>query len=495
MSAGGVAHHPGGDAPAPRPAPDPARAMAVREAAWRAGAGIYLGQAGGGWAWAGPERSTLVLGPSRSGKTSSLVIPNVLAAPGAVVSTSTKPDVLLATAASRAHAGWPLLYDPSGTVAPPPGVTRVGWSPVAASAAWEGALATADAMVRAAGRGGASWPAGHEHWSERATALLAPLLHAASLDGEPMATVLRWVDRHRGDGAMRILGARLGDDHPATDVLAGIVTTDEREQSGIWSTASGVLGAYRVPAALASTEPPLLDADAFCAGAGTLYVCAAGKQQQFLAPMVVGMLHDVRDAAYRRAARGDAGPPVLLALDEVANIAPVPDLPAMVSEGAGQGLLTLASLQDLSQARRRWGPEAAAFPSLFGTTVVLGGILDMPTLETLSAVAGEVEIPTRTVGASTGPGGRLQTSVSVSTVHRRRLPVDAAGRSLPGAALAIDARNRVGWVGLTPAHATPPWRDLVAPERSRDAPGEPGRLPVRGHERAPVTGSGDGRSR
>ena len=59
---------------------------------------------------------------------------------------------------------------------------------------------------------------------------------------------------------------------------------------------------------------------------------------------------------------GSAGPPTLLALDEVANIAPIPDLPAMVSEGAGQGLLVLACLQDLSQARVRWGRGGRRIP-------------------------------------------------------------------------------------------------------------------------------------
>ncbi len=52
----------------------------------------------------------------------------------------------------------------------------------------------------------------------------------------------------------------------------------------------------------------------------------------------------------------------------------------MVSEGAGQGLLVLACLQDLSQARGRWGPAADGFLSLFGTTVVLQGIADTATL-------------------------------------------------------------------------------------------------------------------
>ena len=59
---------------------------------------IYVGYGRNGWMWAGAQRSTLVLGPPRSGKTSSLVIPNILLSGGAVVSTSTKPDVMLATA-------------------------------------------------------------------------------------------------------------------------------------------------------------------------------------------------------------------------------------------------------------------------------------------------------------------------------------------------------------------------------------------------------------
>jgi type IV secretory pathway TraG/TraD family ATPase VirD4 len=444
-------------------------AEAVRSASVAAGASVYLGAGAGGWAWSGPERATLLLGPSRSGKTSSLVIPNVLAAPGAVVSTSTKPDVLRATAAARAHGGWTLLYDPGGTVDPPAGVVRVGWSPINAARQWDGALAVADAMVAAAQHGGdeSSHTTHDGHWNERAGSLLAPLLHAAALDGVPMEKLLHWVDRHDGSDPLSVLSARVGQDAPPTDVLAGILTTDGREQSGIWSTASGILRAYRSSGALASTEPPYFDADAFCRGAHTLYLCSSGRQQHLWAPLMVGLLSEVRDAAYRRARDGVVGAPVLLALDEAANIAPIPDLPAMVSEGAGQGLLTLASLQDLSQARRRWGRQGDAFLSLFGTTVVLPGIADVPTLQSISTLAGNEEVPTRTVGTGLGHDGRRRPSVSWSTVQRPRLPPDVVGRGSPGTALALDAANRIGWVRLTPAHATHPWRELVAAGRTR----------------------------
>jgi len=323
----------------------------------------------------------------------------------------------------------------------------------------------ADSMAWATRRGDAQAMPGEAHWSERAASLLAPLLHAAALEGEPMATVLHWVDRHDGSPALAALAAHCGDSAPPTDVLAGLVATDSREQSGIWSTTSGILSAYRSSAALASTQPPFLDADAFCEGANTLYLCATGQQQRLFAPLVVGMLSDVRGAAYARAHRGTASPPVVLALDEVANIAPIPDLPAMVTEGAGQGLLTLACLQDLSQARQRWGHQADAFLSLFGTTVVLRGIADIPTLEALSTLAGDAEVPTRTVGTAQGPDGRLHPSVSTSTILRRRLPVDAIARGGAGYAMALDAQNRVGWVMLTPAHTSSPWRELTGVDR------------------------------
>lgn len=114
------------------------------------GMGIFLGSGARGWAWSGCERSTLVLGPSRSGKTSSLIVPNVLVAPGPVLTTSTKADVLRQTASARSEQGWCFLFDPSGTVDAPSGVHRVGWSPVTAATAWDGALRTADAMVRTA---------------------------------------------------------------------------------------------------------------------------------------------------------------------------------------------------------------------------------------------------------------------------------------------------------------------------------------------------------
>lgn len=72
------------------------------------------------------EHAVLVLGPPRSGKTVSIVIPAVVTAPGPVLVTSTKPEVMqLCAATVRARGGRCWLYDPTGTEHPATGVELV----------------------------------------------------------------------------------------------------------------------------------------------------------------------------------------------------------------------------------------------------------------------------------------------------------------------------------------------------------------------------------
>jgi type IV secretion system protein VirD4 len=412
-----------------------------------AGPRLYIGAGVTGWAWAEPEQAVLVLGPPRSGKTTSLAVPNVLAAAGAVVATSTKPDVLTATVAQRSQLGRCWLLDPTGTVSAPAGVTPVRWSPVAACSRWDEALVVARGMVGAARPGAQRGEAGH--WSERAEALLAPLFHAAARAGSDMRVVVRWVLRQDFDSPRAILVGH-GAELPA-DVLAGLAATDTRELSGIWSTAAGVLAAYRSEAALTASASPNIEPASLIAGHDTVYVCAPARQQALAAPIVVAFLDQVRAGAYRAAASGRPSAPVVLALDELANIAPLPDLPALVSEGGGQGVLTLACLQDLSQARVRWGEEAAGFLSLFGTKVCLPGIGDLPTLEHLSRLAGDMDVPQRSTsqGPWWGPGHGAET-VSWAPRRQRRLAPDAISQLPTGSALVLSGREPPSRVRLVP---------------------------------------------
>ena len=425
------------------------------------GSPLYLGAGSRGPAFAQPEQGVLVLGPPRSGKTTSLVIPNVILAPGAVVTTSTKPDVLVATAAERGLMGRCWLFDPAGRTTAPFGVTSLRWSPVPACRDWDTAIRTTRAMSNAAR------PSGHvgesAHWIERAEALLAPLMHAAALSDNGIDQVVSWVNC-RDFGVPRTLLALNGGSQMSFDVLIGLEATEEREQSGIWSTASGVLAAYRSERALAQATQPNFDPQSVAVTADTIYICASGQDQALTAPLVVGLIEQIRSATYETsstAAREGRwpGPPVTLLLDEAANIAPLPDLPAIVSEGGSQGLVTMACFQDLSQARSRWGPVADGFPTLFGVKVVLGGINDMRTLDMISRLAGEFEVPHNSVNRRAWPIGRQHPTITLSTRRQPRLPVDVIANLPPGESILIKGPRPPTLLHLTPWFRTAPFTE------------------------------------
>ena len=444
-------------------APDPL--AAIRDTSASYGHGLYLGMSDEGWVSAHPESCLLVLGPPRSGKSSGLIVPNVVAANGPVVSASTKPDVLNWTMEARRQVGRCWVLAPPGTALPPQ-VVRLRWSPVQAAITWDGAMVVAQNMVEAAAPGRHDEEA--RHFAGRSTTLLAPMLHAAALEDLSMREVMPWVLGRDAAVPQQILarhGAGL-----AADSLGDIRRTDAREQSGIWSWTSQALKAYHTEAGLALTDNPNFDPDAFVRSRDTVYIIGPADQQKLYAPLVVGLVDDVRQAGYVRfheaAAMGVPVPPVLLLLDETKNIAPLPNLPSIVSESGGQGVLVVASFQDLSQARERWGVEAEGFLTLFTTKVVLPGIAEPQTVQNISMLAGPHDRPTysRTVAPSQQIGhlGPIPLMTGPQVSHHygvQKEPVlDPAviHRGAPGRALLLDERGHF-WVHLTPAFAAEPW--------------------------------------
>ncbi|MHB8465519.1 MAG: type IV secretory system conjugative DNA transfer family protein [Acidimicrobiales bacterium] len=407
--------------------------------------GLYLGAGPFGPVCAGPERAALILGPPRSGKTSCVIAPIVLCAPGAVVATSTKTDLLHITARARSRRGRIWLFDPSATTSLPEGVEQLCWSPVTGCADWDIAVSTAHALV-----GAARPAAGIEHathWVERAEALLAPLMHAADLLDKDISWVIRWVQQHDLTEPLGILAHRAGE--LAANSLISIAHSEERERSAIFSTTSGVLAAYRSAAALHQATKPTFDPVAFAVSHDAVYICSPAHHQDQLAPIVVALLDRIRTHIYRRPP-GLA--PVVWALDEAANIAPIPNLAAVVSEGGGQGLLTVCCLQDLSQARQRWGAAADGFWSLFAAKVLLPGIGELQTLRTVSALAGEHDVPHTSTSRPTGWFWWRHGRVTQTTTTQRRpvLTVDQIARGHPGMALAVLGPQPPTWIRLTP---------------------------------------------
>lgn len=436
--------------------------LAMHQESARVGGGTFLGfTSEGHWVSAEPQHAVLVLGPPRSGKTSGIIIPTVLAAIGPVVSTSTKPDVMEATLTLRRRRGPVWLFDPTGQEDLPEGATQLRWSPVKAARSWDGALLMARAMVAAAPatRGGKD----ESHWTERATALIAPLLHAAALEGRPMSDVVRWVMR----SSLDLAGATL-EKHgaeTANDILVGIAMTHEKERSGIFSTAANVLAAYNSDGCRTIATDPNFDADEFVRSAATIYITAPADRQELTAPLVVGLLQEIRQATFARARDHSLLTsfskkwPVIFALDECANIAPIHDLPAMVSEAGGQGLHVLACFQDLSQVRRRWGDaQADGFLSLFVNKAILPNIADSRTIESLSLAFGEYDrrMTSQSYGSSAGQGFSLNSGGSISIQRQRVLSPGEIANIPDGYVMFIKG---VKWwlVAMTPYFTHNPW--------------------------------------
>jgi type IV secretion system protein VirD4 len=417
--------------------------------------GLYLGRTAYGDAWSGAQLSTLVLGPSRSGKTSSVVLPNLLMTSDAAITTSTKTDVAHTIAVARRDVPQ-LVFDPSGTTPIPPGALHVGYSPIRAAGTWDGAVAVSKTLTDIQRRGYAEHTL--DHWSERAATLLASLLHASALAEHSLPEFCARLDLRDSTGPLARLTDRYGEAHPSVSGLQSVLLTNDREQSSIWSTAAGLLRGLRTEGARRVSRYPPVDIDEFLRVGAQLHIVSPSRFQAIAAPLVVGLIDEVVARTYQRPER------LLLVLDELANVAPLPQLAGIVSEGGGQGVTTLACLQDLSQARARWGPLADGFLSLFPTTLVLPGIADVATLRALSDLSGAHE---RTTSNTTfSRRGRVQ-STSWSTREQPRLSVADLAHGRANHALALSARKEFGWIGLTPFHRDPRFAPYRVRERSQ----------------------------
>ena len=174
----------------------------------------------------------------------------------------------------------------------------------------------------------------------------------------------------------------------------------------------------------------MFDIGEFIGSNDTLYIVGSGFDQRAVAPAITSFVGAIARATYDTWQRGDAR--VLFALDEVANIAPLPTLPSIMSEGGGQGLKVLVTFQDLSQAFSRWPIESSGFLTLARNIVLLRGIREASTLATLAAMCSASTRSTlnrRTrLAPSLRPISVPSTSAHRTVVHQRSRSPRATGQ-------------------------------------------------------------------
>ncbi len=132
-----------------------------------------------------------------------------------------------------------------------------------------------------------------------------------------------------------------------------------------------VLRATADPAVLRSCSGTDLDPERLLCTCSTLYVVSPSEHQQAMAPLITALIESIVNAAYDLHRQGRLPCRLLLSLDEVANIAPLPSLESIVS----QGVLVCWAAQSLAQFRHRYGEHAAeAIWSATQARVVFGGL-------------------------------------------------------------------------------------------------------------------------
>ncbi|MGN6035887.1 TraM recognition domain-containing protein [Brevibacterium casei] len=356
--------------------------------------GYRIGTARGHGVWASVEDSILLLGPPRSGKGLHIVIPAILDAPGAVITTSTRPDNLTATLRARQRIGPTAVFDPQHLAEGIPAGLR--WSPI------RGCEDPLTAMIRATGLASATGLSaggveGGGFWEGKTRSALQGLLHAAAIDHRPPSELFRWtLDPTAAADAVAILA---GSPHAAAgwaESLEAMIDADPRTRDSIWQGVSLSLSALADPRVLDAVSPGEgedFDPERFLTERGTLYLLATGAGAGASAALVAAFVEDLIEAARRLAARSPGArldPPVLVALDEIANLSPLPSLPTLMAEGGGTGITTLPVLQSLAQARDKWSEnQANSIWDAAITKIVLGGASNSRDLQDLSALIGE----------------------------------------------------------------------------------------------------------
>ncbi|SDI33915.1 TraM recognition site of TraD and TraG [Arthrobacter subterraneus] len=357
--------------------------------------GYRIGTSKGQDVWASVEDSILLIGPPRSGKGLHVVINAILDAPGAVVTTSTRPDNLTATLRARERDGRPVaLFDPQHLTDGIPAGMR--WSPI------RGCEDPLTAMIRATGlAAGTGLSAGGVEsggfWEGKTRTALQALLHAAALDHRPPSELFRWtLDPTAAAEAAAILTNSAQAATGWADSLGAMIDSDPKTRDSIWQGVALALGALADPRVLDAVSPGPgegFDPETFIRERGTLYLLATGAGAGASAALVAAFVEDLIETARRLAARSPGArldPPLLLALDEIGNLAPLPSLPTLMAEGGGTGITTLPVLQSLAQARDKWSDNAAgAIWDASIVKIILGGASNSRDLQDLSTLIGE----------------------------------------------------------------------------------------------------------
>ncbi|MFE2561900.1 type IV secretory system conjugative DNA transfer family protein [Streptomyces sp. NPDC059352] len=392
----------------------------------------------------------------RSGKTTSLAIPSILAAPGPVLLTSNKAagDAYTACFGARCQVGRVWSMDPQQIAH---AERTMWWNPLADAKTLDGAGRLAGhflaASVDASQQG--------DFWSKAGSNILAQLFLAAALDERPITDVMGWLAFPADRTPLDILR-----DHKFTAVasqLKGTVEGPPETRDGIYETARQYASALLNQDIAAWVTPQSSVAEFrpadFVTSTDSLFLLSkdgGGGASALIAACADSVMRAATAQAERAGGRLD--PPMLAILDEAANVCKISDLPDLYSHLGSRGIIPITILQSYRQGQKVWGDAGMDAMWSAATVKIIGSGIDDPDFaDKLSRMVGDHDV--ETTSTSTSESGK---STSVSMRQERILPADAI-RALPkGSALCLATGMRVAMLALRPWYAEPGSDELAA---------------------------------
>jgi type IV secretory pathway TraG/TraD family ATPase VirD4 len=398
--------------------------------------------------------SAVVFGPNGSGKTTSLVVPNVLDWDGPVVLTTAKPQDLEPICATRGQQGPVWVVAPGGA----PGHDCCGWSPIDGATDPESADRLAEWLVDSSGM--AADPKSRP-WNAQARKYLKGLLLATHLHGGGVVQWTRWI--HSGERARDMVEDVLrsaGHDDVAQE-YASTWSIHEEGKGSVLFTALGLADTYSRPGVLRAAERAGFDPGNFLNRSGTLCIVTPNAEGERFAPYFTALLSAVIREAEVRAARlgGPLEPRLLLALDEAGNVFRYPRLPHLLTTARGNGIQLLLIYHDLAQVEHLYGGREVARTVVSNAKMrmLLPGVGDLETLRYWSELIGQTRRQSH--GTTTGADGRRSRSQSEHADHLA--PLHRLQQLPDGEAVLLYQNLPPARVRLLPWYADRRFRDLA----------------------------------
>ncbi|WP_392965676.1 type VI secretion protein [Streptomyces sp. LN245] len=278
-------------------------------------------------------------------------------AEGPALVITSDPRTWSETKDARAKLGPVLLYDPAHLCDTP---ARLHWSPATGCEDKETAAARAVALlapVRPSAKA-------DQAMADVAETLMRSYLHAAAVEGKAFRHVHRWAQGSQVQDAVRALRT-----HPraasgaAGELEAALVSHPERRDIAqeLTARALSALATVNIRESCTPNRSDSLALDSFVNEGGTLYLIGEPiedpKAGPGAMPLLTALASSVVERGRRMAERSSSGrldPPLTLVLDDIAAVAPLPQLPDLLATGPARGLPTLALLRSREQLRSRW---------------------------------------------------------------------------------------------------------------------------------------------